>query len=278
MKKLRNFIYISLGAGAVATVLRIFGVIFAFDKDVEYFDVKSPICIAAFAVMFLSLALAVLIGIMWRGRLEIDAKFSKKIEKPSFLLGATLLAHSVYTLYETLVTKNAWGILGIVFGIASAVYFLGTFIGSKDRSAYSMLGGFAFVFWCAYVLAVNYFDVYTTLNNPIKLSMQVALIAAMFCLIFEFRVHLGGEKREAHLIFSLFAASLGAYFSIPTIICYILDKTQNPRYFLAAVVVIAISIYGACVSLMFGEADLEKDVDEIEDDNTEVTTEEEING
>ena len=103
-------------------------------------------------------------------------------------------------------------------------------------------------------MAVNYFDVYTTLNNPIKLSMQLALIVTMFCLLCEFRIRLGEEKRGQHLAFSLLGAVLCAYFSIPTILAYVLGKTQNLRYLFAAIACLAICAYALRVSLLFSEA------------------------
>jgi hypothetical protein len=269
LKKLKNLVYISLGACALATVLRVLGVIFAFDTKVEYFDISSPISIAASGVLLAAVALCIVIGFAFRKKLSRDENFFKKTERVSFLLGAVLLAYGVFELYRLFALKDAlrsnqlvWSVVGVLLCFVAAAYFLGSFVGSSKRSPYSMLLGFAFVFWCAYVMAVNYFDVYTTLNNPIKLSMQLSLIASMFCLLCEFRIRLGDEKRGQHLAFSLLSAILSAYFSIPTILCYALGKTQNLRYLFAAIACLAICAYALRVSLLFSQADAEADVTE----------------
>ena len=281
MKKLKNLVYISLGAGALATVLRVLGVIFAFDTKVEYFDVSSPINIAASGVLLAAVALCIVIGFAFRKKLSRDEKFFKKTERVSFLLGAVLLAYGVFELYRLFALKDAlrsnqlvWSVVGVLLCFVAAAYFLGTFIESSKKSQRSMLLGFGFVFWCAYVIAVNYFDVYTTLNNPIKLSLQIALISAMFCLLCEFRILLGDEKRGQHLAFSLIGTVLCAYSSVPTVICYVLGKTQNLRYLFAALVCLAICAYALRVSLLFSEAGENTDAEDSVMANTDNETSE----
>ena len=267
LKKLKNLIYISLSIGALATVLRVIGVIFAFDTGVEYFDVNSPINIFSSALMLAAIGLCISLGFVFRAKISRDQKFFKKTEKVSFVLGAALLAYGVFELYRLFALKDvlrsnqlAWSVVGVLLSFVAAAYFLGSFIGSAKRDPYSLLLGFGFIFWCAYVMAVNYFDVYTTLNNPIKLSMQIALIATMFCLLCEFRIRLGEEKPCQHLTISLLTATLSAYFFVPTIICYALGKTQNLRYLFAAIACLAICSYATRTSFLFSDAVQESNV------------------
>ena len=292
MKKLKNLVYIALGAGAVATVLRVLGVIFAFDKEVEYFDMGSPINIAASIVLLLLVALCVIVGFVFRSKLSRDGGFFKKTEKVSFVLGAFLLAYGVFELYRLFALKSVmrsnqlvWSVIGILLSFVAAAYFLGSFIGSAKRSQYCAFLGFGFVFWCAYIMAVNYFDVLSTLNNPLKLSMQFALLAAMFCLLGEIRIRLSNEKRGQHLSASLLTSILCAYFSIPCILAYALGKTQNIRYLFAAIACIAIAIYATRVCLLFSEADANMPENAIDNSESEAdalldnsSSEEDING
>ncbi len=286
MKKLKNLVYILLGAGVLATVLRVLGVIFAFDTEVKYFDVKSTVNVAASAILLACVALCIIIGVAFRKKLSRDENFFKRTERVSFAVGAVLLAYGVFELYRIFALKDdlrsnqlTWSFIGVLLSFASAAYFLGSFIGSAKRSPYSILLGFGFVFWCAYVMAVNYFDVYTTLNSPLKLSMQIALIASMFGLLCEFRIRLSSEKRGQHLASSLLSTILCAYFSLPTILAYVLGKTQNLRYLFAAIVCAAISAYALRVCLLFSEVSQSEEGKVNGDIEIKMTAaEEEING
>lgn len=261
MKKLKSLVYISLGLGVLATLLRVLGVIFAFDAEVEYFDLASPINISASVVLAIALCLCVLIGIVFRSRISRDAGYFKKTEKVSLLLGAALMIYGIFELYLIFTLNNAasenqfvWGAVGVLLSFVSAAYFLASFIGSSKRTASSVIVGFAFVFWCAYVIAVNYFDRFTTINNPIKLSMQLALIAAMFCLLCEFRIRLENEKKGQHIAVSLVSTILCFYFSFPAIVCFALGKTQNARYLFAAIACIAVGLYALRICFLFSDS------------------------
>jgi hypothetical protein len=294
LKKLKGLIYISLGSGIVAALLGVLSAVFAFDATVEYFDKGSPLYIVSVVMIAVSAVASVVTGILYRSKITLEADFAKKSEKVSFGVGAALIAYTVFTLYEFRLNKDTFALIGIALGAISAIYFLGSFIGSKKRSGYSMLGGFVTVFWCTYVIAINYFDVYTTLNNPLKVAIQIALLAVMLCLLCEFRARLGDARGALHMTLTLITGSLCLYAALPALTCTVNGKTANLRYAFASIVLLAFAAYAIRTSMLFVQAS-DKDfcsypkitdiADETESDNDgeeikadETSTEEETNG
>ena len=92
-------------------------------------------------------------------------------------------------------------------------------------------------------MADTYFDVYVTLNSPIKVSLQVGLLGFMLILLAELRFRVGRPLPRYSLAF----LALGAYAclvgSIPLLLATAVGAVSLPRYALYAAVLAVVGLY-----------------------------------
>ena len=133
----------------------------------------------------------------------------------------------------------AANILGL---LSSAYFFLSAHKDGRYPDWLSLLG-FLPVFWAIAAVADTYFDVYVTLNSPIKVSLQVGLLGFMLILLAELRFRVGRALPRYSLAF----LALGAYAclvgSIPLLLATAVGAVSLPRYALYAAVLAVVGLY-----------------------------------
>jgi hypothetical protein len=131
-----------------------------------------------------------------------------------------------------------------LLGLLAATYFLlsvnrnGRY---PDRLSFL---GYLPVLWCVSAIGEIYFDNYTTMNSPIKISLLFALLGFMFIVLAELRFRVNRPMPR----YSVFLLSVGGFTaltgSIPLLIATGAGKLDNIRHLLYAIVLLFAGLYG----------------------------------
>lgn len=227
MKRMWIYLPILLLTIAVTVTLRTVALIRDLDPEVGYFSNKTIITVAS---IFLVSACVILFSYIFIGhKASLKASFST----PATYVPTGLVAAALIFLSGSLMrfarsefvsgNKGAAGtlaIVGAVLAIGSIVhFFLNTFLTERKNE---MRGYFALatIIFLAVYSCYLYFRTDTPINNPGKLTDQMAFLFAAIFFLYEARISLGREKWRAYCAFGMVSAALLAYSSIPAIITY----------------------------------------------------------
>lgn len=147
----------------------------------------------------------------------------------SALTGFAMLATVVMQLYMNLsfeITLEGWKstlasgleIAMLVFALPSAGYFVVMAVRRDPYRRSTAALGFFPVLWAAAYLMCVYFDTSTTLNNPLRIIEQAALIALMVFMLMELRCLVGRAKPQLYMTFGMIALVMVTASSLPTLI------------------------------------------------------------
>lgn len=115
----------------------------------------------------------------------------------------------------------------------NAVFFLLTMLKVLKNKDLLALIGFLPVFWCILAVAEAYNDPFTTMNSPVKLSLQFGLIGFMLAMTAELRVLLAHSQPRAFLYLHGLSLFLCATGSVPYLVAMsrgILSDLMHPLY------------------------------------------------
>jgi hypothetical protein len=127
-------------------------------------------------------------------------------------------------------------------GLFAAVFFAAR-CGLKIGTSATVLLGFVVIAWTILAVGYTYFDLYTTMNSPIKVALQFGLLAAMLTVTSEIRALLGRYAPRSGLFFTCLAVFFGFYASVPTLVAHFAVARQTTVHFLIACTLLAVAIY-----------------------------------
>jgi hypothetical protein len=163
---------------------------------------------------------------------------------PAVLLGLVLAG---FTLISLLICfparKSDTMIASSMLGLLAATYYFFS-IGKDDCfTDWRALLGTLSVFWCIAAVADTYFDTYTTMNSPIKISLQMGFLGFMLMMLGELRFRLNRPMPRYSTIF----LSVGSYAclvgSIPLLIAVCAGAYSHLRHTMYAVVLLFAGSY-----------------------------------
>jgi hypothetical protein len=113
-------------------------------------------------------------------------------------------------------------ILGVFALLSSLFFFTEGSLTPKMHTAHAAFGfaGLAFLFALLFYI---YFDMYVTINSPIKNSLQLSILSAMLFLLYEIRDSIGRPP----LRISIGIQSLCAIFCVPTAISQLIFERSS---------------------------------------------------
>ena len=242
--------YLSLGFLALATVIRCLAFAFQFDSDIGYFSRGAVLPIVSLVLLLAGLAVGVYAAIRYRKEVKCERLF-RRLEWPSFAAMFAMIGYMFYMGYCFFFVqkKILWGIL-VLFSVLGVVFFLKSFFGRQSMQE-TTAWGFGLVIYEVLVIFLNYTEWTTTLNSPIKMTLQLAALAQMLYFVTEFREMLQIPRRGFHVFAAVLMAGLSAYFSLPEILTFMTGQAQHALYFFSGIVSLMMTCYGVTALLSF---------------------------
>ena len=183
----------------------------------NYFLAKSPLPTLATAFSILSCLLAIAAIILWkRNPMTIQPPAGSFATVPAalgFLVGGALMFLSN--------TAKLTYILPVLCFLA-AVYNVAIIFANKQTKTVIALVGFSAAIACILFNGYYYFDTTLEMNAPVKVTMQMAFLAAMIYFISEIRSLLDIELTRLYLLACALTVGIGSLVAIPLPLAYIL--------------------------------------------------------
>lgn len=133
--------------------------------------------------------------------------------------------------------------------LCGAVYFALRLTHSKPTT--TVLLGYGAILSAALSLILTYFDRYTQMNAPHKLSQHVCLLVVMVALLLEQRDLLDRPLPRACVAFTAFAAAFCTVTALPSILAFIGGVFDDPLYLFLDVMILGLAVYFGTKSALY---------------------------
>ena len=216
----------------LACTLRTLALFFGFDAAIGYFIEGSALSISTSLGTLLAALLCAAIPFLINIRAVPQEK--EGLSTPRFLTAAAAaILTGIAALYLLICTDHVPASPMLVFltalcWLGSAAYFLCRLLHVKLRTA-AILGFFP-IFAAALSLSLTYFDRYTQMNAPHKISMHLCMLAVMFAALYELRALLSRAMPRACTFVTALAASLCTVYSLSNTIAFLGGVYNDPTY------------------------------------------------
>ena len=110
------------------------------------------------------------------------------------------------------------------------------------RPAVRALLGYALLLALILLMVVTYFDRYTQMNAPHKLSQHMCILAALLALLCELRALIGRRTPQHALPFSAFAAFLCITVGVSNTLAFALGSYEDITYLLFDLLLLTLGI------------------------------------
>ncbi len=229
-------------AGAI---LRTVAMFICFDTEVGYFDaslLSTLLTVLSFAAVLLPAALCVAtpkdtLPSVWP---EPHRSFAP------VLPFALFMASGLWMLLQVNSGQSANKILLIagILALVAGLYYLLLIIDRLQANALSAVG-YAPILWALLSVAETYADQFTTMNAPVKLSLQFGFLSVMLLTTSELRFRLSKPAPRAALCFHCIALFFCLNGSIPTLIALAAGILDRPIHGAYALALLGVGIYAA---------------------------------
>lgn len=241
----------TLALTLLAVVLRSIAMLCCFDAEIGYFQagVLPTMCDVLCGLAVLA-PLACVIAMPRQDTDALKARMQPTVAQShasgvipaAVVLTASALALLLY--FRPVEPQATPKLLIWVFatGLITALFYAAR-CGLKLGTVVTVLLGFGAIAWSIVSVGYTYFDPYTTMNSPVKLSLQFGLIAAMLLVTSELRALMDRYAPRSGLFFHALAVFFCANASIPVLVAHFADVRQTTFHFLLACALLAVAIY-----------------------------------
>ncbi len=155
-----------------------------------------------------------------------------------FFTLATLILSLLYSLngLEADALSSPLSIITTILAIPAACYFFVTALNPAPNPKIHALLGCTLVIWLILYTLSGYFHLDYSINSPIKIYNQMALLAAMLYFLQEVRYPIERQRPAQHRAFGFIAMLMLAAASLPTLLltfAFRLSITSDTIYYLA---------------------------------------------
>lgn len=225
------YLIFSLTAAVAAACVQLFLLLTDYDFTLGLYNSGSTLP-SLFAVLLL-VAVTALLTLPLVGRKIAMAPALPPVGRGltfiSALTGFALIATVVMQLFLGLAFNTeleGWksslaavlGVAMLIFAAPSAAYFIVMAVRRDPYRRSTTALGFCPVLWSATYLMCVYFDTSTTLNNPLRIIEQAALISIMVFLLMELRYLIGRASPHLYMMFGMITLVMVTASSLPTLI------------------------------------------------------------
>ena len=230
----------------IATVTRSLCFVFAFDRTVGYFD-RGVLSTLLYIALALILAAALAYALLARRANGIaplpcpdPAERTLLVRIPSLSVAAALTVTVVTDILS--LTSNGLNKLTLVHLLVTMLaipYF------AASRKASLIWSGIAAVTVCGLSVITEYFDLYVTINSPIKQMHLIGLLSATLYLLTELFALAGDAKPYRSLPLCMLTAAYGIVGGVSHVVAALAGGILSIDYLSRALVLFALGLYAA---------------------------------
>ena len=247
----RLYWLVSAAVALVGILLRSVCMLTAFDASVGYFN-EGFLSLLTRAFYFPAVMIAVGCAILIpKDRLATELNDESR-SPVAYLFGLSL---AVFTLGVLLVCykerTNELLTYPMILGIPASLYF---FVSAPPKGRYTdklSLLGFLPVIWCVIAAWETYTDLFTAVNSPIKLGLQLGLLGLALTLISELRFRLRKPLPRLAIAFMSIGVFCSLSGSIPVLLGTAIGVLNNTLHAFYASVLLCGGLYGAIALFRF---------------------------
>lgn len=236
---LRSYYAFAVAASAAGAVIRLVLLLYDYDFKLGLYKAETVLPQVFTAVLAVSVALLLTTVIVCRNT-ALPAELppvSTKLTFVSALTGFAIFATVVMQLLMHLsfdIELSGWKsalasgleIAMQAFALPSAAYFIVMAVRRDPYKPSTAALGFFPVLWASAYLMCVYFDISTTLNNPLRILEQASLIVVMAFMLMELRCLVGKAKPHYYVAFGMTAMVMVTSSSLPTLLLTIVKKME----------------------------------------------------
>ena len=258
-----------LALSLISVALRSLCMVFYFDADPGYFAADF-MPILSNALYFVAVATAAICVCLIPAN-SLPKELRTYMRAPlSIVLGLALVVFTALSFALCFsARKSNLMIAPAALGILASLYY---FISANRNGRYPdwlSLCGYLSVFWSVAGIGEVYFDRYTAMNSPVKISLLFALMGFMFIVLAEMRFRVDRSMPR----YSVFLLSVGCFTtltgSIPLLVAIGAGKLDSIRLLLYSAVLIVAGFYGFYLLLHYTMCSTEETDEEATDKTPE---------
>ena len=229
----------------LACVLRTLALFLGFDADIGYFRTDSALAICAGVCTLLCIALCVTVSFLINKGAVPDE--CAPLSAPRFICAAActvLLCPAILLLIFCTEDARAPALLALITAfclLGTAAYLLSRLLAAKSRTSAAL--GFFMILAAATLLATTYFDRYTQMNAPHKISLHLCMLSVMFAALYELRALLARSLPRACVLTAALTASLCTVYALSNTIAFLGGVYDDVTYFLFDLATLGFAAY-----------------------------------
>ncbi len=241
------FFLLSTLLAVLACTLRTLALFLGFDTEIGYFRSGSPLVIATYICTALCVLCCAAIPFLININIGAHPREKDPLPTPRFISSAVcaaalcVAAFHLFTNGDQVPAPAILVLLTALCLLVGATYFLVRLLGRKTRTAVAL--GFFMILAAALCLATTYFDRYTQMNAPHKLSLHLCMLAIMFGMLYELRALLDRSLPRACTIATTIAAAICSIYSLSNAIAFLGGVYDDVTYFLFDLVTLGFAAY-----------------------------------
>lgn len=224
-----------VGLSGAAMLAQLLAVIFSFTPQSNYFRVGA---------IFPTLAILFAIPAIVCGTLDAFLRAKEAtIPKAGSLamlpagIGFLISAIGLFTQ-----SSSTLATISVFLALVAALYCILSAIKIPFGSTPRFFLCFGAVAGCASLTIYHYFDFAVEMNAPLKLSIQIAALCAMLFFVGEARAILSKAASPIYRAVTFWTVLSGSIASIPTIVAFLLKKTDRIDYLTSAIALLGITV------------------------------------
>jgi hypothetical protein len=254
-KKIRNTnlgpVLLSFTAifAVIGMIFETVAILFGYDARMRVFKLGSQVATASVAALFIlaiaTITVAVCVGNL--GKMRTRVPNSNLADVISAIGGFALAASSILLLIEswksTIDEAGAlkfFTVLLVLVSIPTALYF---FVGANKRDRLTTFLSFFPPLWNAVCLIRLYFDSETAINDPVRILLQITLVAVMLALMYELKLKIRGTGHVMLTVTAPVATVLSCASFTSMILLYLIPRVVSIANVLLSIGSLLLSLY-----------------------------------
>ena len=230
----------------IAMMFESVAIVLGYDKVMRVFKLQSKVATVSVVALFvLSIAmgtLAICVGKI--AKMRPKAQNSAATDTVGIVGGLSLAVSSVLFLVDSLKVADAsalkfFTILLVVISVPTAL----SYIVGVEKTKLSTFLAFFPPLWNATCLVRLYFDAGTAINDPVRILLQITLVAVMLALMYELKLRVYGTGKIMFTMTATIATVLSSASFAAILLLSVLLKVETTANLLLAVGTLLSSAY-----------------------------------
>lgn len=223
--------------------LRSLALILDLDAEIGYFAKGATLPVIVHVLEGLALVLCFVPFWLLRGEKPSDLTPPRLAERICMgVAAAGALAPIVYFILQPtpLPAPGALGVLAAIFLLFGAIHFL---LLIRHRTESAAMWGYGMILGAVLLLSITYFDRYTQMNAPHKVSVHLCMLSIMLCMLFLIRPLIGCARPLGQVASTALCLFCTLVYGGSNLIGFIAGVYTDPLYLSVDVVSLCFAVY-----------------------------------